>query len=277
MLTLWNPYTVELNIEEGMEVEFYRFPLEVQFFRENGAGGWRSASSGQFVHLSQMYRQRNNQFTESHMQDKLPYRVRIPEAFVLEPGEYKVFSPSSVVTHYENENFTKGMELAEGFVPGGKGGGVGIIYMAVDLSYQPLCQWPEMTSASAQILLNPGDKFGVAVRAGKINRNASFAETNDKEIVAYLKTYQGDGGRGDRNTSSLDAVTNGLDQNRVQGVVELDLTQSAMQQSLLSYGDPNDMTQFTVDPNEFPVRSILVFRIRLSPLQKTLSDCFLAP
>ena len=256
VLTLWNPYNVELNVNNGMEIEFYRFPLEVQFFKETTSGGWESASSGEFVHISQMFRQVNNQFNDAHVQDRLPYRARIVNEFTLKPGEYRVFSPSSVVLNHKNENYTKGMELEEGFVAGGKGGGVGATYIAVDSSYRPLSQWQEMTSSAAQIHVNPGDTLGVAVQAGKINRNASFSETNDEEIVAYLKTFQGDGGAGNKSTNNLNTVIAGLDQNRVQvGAIEIDLKDAGLQNRLPSY-DVGEMAQLTINPSEFPLQGV---------------------
>ena len=61
VLTLWNPYNIELRVP-SMEVEFYRFPLQVEFFRQNPLEGWESATQGQPVHISQMFNQGNSVF-----------------------------------------------------------------------------------------------------------------------------------------------------------------------------------------------------------------------
>ena len=253
VLTLWNPYSVELNITDGMEVEFYRFPLEVQFFRKS-ATGWDSASSGQFVHLSHMFRQGNSQYGGGSVQDKLPYRARITNSFVLKPGEYKVFSPITMTYNHRNQNYNKGLELDEGFVAGGKGGGIFERYIAVDKNYRGLCRWPEMPHNSAQILVNPGDTFGVAVRSAKIDRNASFVETNNEEIVSYLKVFMGDAGA---NTSitSLSGFQNWLSARRTHiGGVEINMSDADLNAKLPEY-DVNNMTSFTLLSNEFPVQS----------------------
>ena len=252
VLTLWNPYSVELNITDGMEVEFYRFPLEVQFYRKS-ATGWDSASSGQFVHLSHMFNQGNSQYGGGSVQDKLPYRARITTSFVLKPGEYKVFSPITMTYNHMNRNYNKGLELDEGFVAGGKGGGIFERYIAVDKNYQGLCRWPEMSHNAAQILVNPGDTIGVEVRSAKIDRNASFVETNNEEIVSYLKVFMGDAGA---NTSitSLSGFQNWLSERRTHiGGVEINMSDTDLN-AKLPYNNVSNMTSFTLMSNEFPIQ-----------------------
>lgn len=250
VLTLWNPYNVELRVPD-MEVEFYRFPLQVEFFRQNASGGWDSASSNQPVHISQMFNQGNSQFGGGSVQDLLPYRARIKTAFVLKPGEFKVFSPSNQIYNHKNMNYTVGLELQEGWEPGGQGGGIFERYIAVDKNYNGLNKWPGDPYASAQILIKVGDVIRVAVSPAKIDRNASFAETNNEEIVAYMKVFQGDAGA---NTSitNLNSFQDWLSDNRAHvGAVEIDIPDSDLQNALPIY-TTDQMSELTISASEFP-------------------------
>ena len=263
VLTLWNPYNIELRVP-SMEVEFYRFPLQVEFFRQNPLGGWDSATQNQPVHISQMFAQSNSVFGGGSVQDSLPYRGRIGNSFVLKPGEYKVFHPVSQTYNHKNMNYTSGLELEEGWSGNGSGGNVGggifERYIAVDRNYAGLNHWPEMValgfpSPRAQISINVGDVIGVEVSPAKIDRNTSFAETNDEEIVAYMKVFQGDAGDGDaeaRQTSNLSSFQNWLSDRRTHvGAVEINMPDSELGAALGSYGI-NDMSQLTVFANELP-------------------------
>jgi len=254
VLTLWNPYNIELRVP-SMEVEFYRFPLQVEFFRQNPLGGWDSATQNQPVHISQMFNQGNSVFGGGSVQDSLPYRGRIKNSFVLKPGEYKVFSPVSQTYNHKNMNYTKGLELEEGWVASGRGGGIFERYIAVNETYNGLNKWLGDPSPSAQIKVNVGDVIGVEVSPAKINRNTSFAETNNEEIVAYMKVFQGDAGDGNpkaRQTSNLSSFQNWLSDRRTHvGAVEINMPDSELGAALGSYGI-NDMSQLTIIASEFP-------------------------
>ena len=112
-VTLWNPYNVEMRFD-AMELGFYRFPLQVEFFRNDansyrdvpgvgrrfyaganrieprnngkGVNEWISASNDNPVHIAYMFNPSNNNTVVSntgdpdiddYIQDKLPYRVRL--------------------------------------------------------------------------------------------------------------------------------------------------------------------------------------------------------
>ncbi|MEJ6570749.1 MAG: hypothetical protein QNL01_01865 [Akkermansiaceae bacterium] len=258
VITLWNPYNVELRMD-AMEFEFYRFPLQVEFFRED-ASGVRSASSGNPVHIAYMFNRGNNPTGVSNIQDKLPYRARIsgPDStpgvndIVLKPGEYKVFgAPKGTIYNHKNWNFTRGLELEEGYNP--QKGGVFERYISTNQNYQSQCQWPGPGNRQ-QIQVKYGDTYSVEVSPAKVNRTTSlWPETNNKEIVSYLKIYRGDGGS-NTNVSDMDAYEITLNQNRKQvGAIELDLPGNPVDwTNIPSYGR-SDMSQLTVTPeNNLP-------------------------
>ena len=95
------------------------------------------------------------------------------------------------------------------------------------------------------------------VSPAKINRNTSFAETNNEEIVAYMKVFQGDAGDGNREarqTSNLSSFQNWLSDRRTHvGAVEINMPDSELGAALGSYGI-NDMSQLTIIASEFPNR-----------------------
>jgi hypothetical protein len=287
-VTLWNPYNVEMRFD-AMELAFYRFPLQVEFFRNdansyrdvpgvgrrfygaanrieprnNGIGGhvWISASNGNPVHIAYMFNQGNNNNVVSntgdpdiddYIQDKLPYRVRLTganatpgvEDIVLKPGEYKVFAgPQSTLYHHENWNYTRGHIVKEGFSPyntANNQGGIFERYISTNENYQSQCTFTNGNYNSQQIRIKFGDRYRVEVSPAKVNRATSFAETNDREIVAYMKFYRGDGGSPHGTISdpkTIDKYEAKMDLTRkLVGVVEIDLPVGELENSLPSYG-----------------------------------------
>ena len=174
-------------------------------------------------------------------------------AFVLKPGEYKVsFSPSSqTLWPQKHEIIRSAWSLQEGFVAGGKGGGSFERYIAVDKDYGGLrpmagrCRVP-LSTDTCQLWRYA--RSGSAVLQ-KLTETPAFSETNDEEIVAYLKTFQGDGGRASLpSTTDLQTYQNDLNANRVQvGAIEIDLTDSDLQSRLPSYA-VDEMAQLMIDP-----------------------------
>lgn len=252
VVTLWNPYDVELRLD-AMELEFYRFPLQVEFFRSQDNGSsWESASSGQPVHIAYMFNRGNNPTGVANIQDKLPYRARIagPNSnpsvndIILKPGEYKVFgAPKGTIYNHNNWNYTRGLELEEGYDP--RSGGVFERYISTNELYQSLCPWPP--GNRVQIQVQEGDLYAVEVSPAKVNRTTSlWPETNGEEIIAYLKIYRGDGGS-QSIVSDVDAYENTLNENRRQvGAIEIDLAGiPSSWNNLPSYGK-FDMSQLTV-------------------------------
>jgi len=252
VVTLWNPYDVELRLD-AMELEFYRFPLQVEFFRsQDGGATWESASSGNPVHIAYMFNRGNNPTGVENIQDKLPYRARIsgPNSaaglndIILKPGEYKVFgAPKETIYNHKNWNYTRGLELEEGYDH--RSGGVFERYIATNELYQSQCPWPP--GKRVQIQVQEGDIYAVEVSPAKVNRTTSlWPETNDEEIVSYLKIYRGDGGA-QSNVSNVDAYENTLNQNRNQvGAIEIDLAgDPSTWSNLPSYGK-SDMSQLEV-------------------------------
>ncbi|MBK1855496.1 hypothetical protein JO972_11045 [Verrucomicrobiaceae bacterium 5K15] len=252
VVTVWNPYNVELRFD-AMELEFYRFPLQVEFFREDESGV-KSASSGKPVHIAYMFNRGNNPTGVENVQDKLPYRARITgpsdakgvNDIVLKPGEYKVFgAPKGTTYNHKNWNYTKGLVLEEGFNP--RSGGVFERYISTDENYNAQCPWPNANSNKSQIQVKLGDVYSVRVSPAKVQRTGSlWPETNNKEIVSYLKMYRGDGGS-DSNVSDVDAFASTLDENRIQiGAIEIDLPDETSMEAKLPSFDTNQMSRMTV-------------------------------
>jgi Tfp pilus assembly protein PilX len=235
VITLWNPYTVELRFPQ-MEMEFYRFPLEIDF-KINDVS--RAEGDG-FVNIANMFNASNGGGWGA--QDDKPYRARIHptvgDEIVMKPGEYKIFSSYSGYTrHHAQGQYTGGVILKEGWVPGGNGGVGTRFLMADDAGLST------GTVGGAWIKLKADDDVTMAVRAGKVSRaGTGFVETNDEEIASYLKVFQGDGG-----AHSLGVTKTVLDQNRTQvGAIELDLAD--LSQNLPSIL-PSDLPTYTPPAN----------------------------
>ena len=259
-VTLWNPYNVDIKFD-AMELEFYRFPLEVEFFRNDGSiPEWQSASSGNPVHIAYMFNRGNNLTGVDNIQDKLPYRVRIvgpssdpdEDDIVLKPGEYKVFAdPTRTIYNHRNRNYTQGLVLDEGYDP--QSGGVFERFISTNEQYQAQCPWPGASNRQ-QIQVKLGDKYAVRVTPAKVDRTTSlWPETNNQEIVSYLKIFRGDGGT-DNNVSDMDAYEVRLNQNRkLVGAIEIDLPGSGSSWANLPTIEFNDLPQLTVtDGNTLP-------------------------
>ena len=287
-VTLWNPYNVEMRFD-AMELGFYRFPLQVEFFRNDansyrdvpgvgrrfyaganrieprnngkGVNEWISASNDNPVHIAYMFNPSNNNTVVSntgdpdiddYIQDKLPYRVRLTgsnettgvEDIVLKPGEYKVFaSPQSTIYHHQNWNYTRGHVVKGGFSPYNvvnNQGGIFERYISTNENYQSQCTFSNGNYNTQQIRIKFGDRYRVEVSPAKVNRVSSFAETNDREIVAYMKFYRGDGGVPHNTISdpkTIDKYEAKMDLTRKEvGVVEIDLPAGELENSLPSYG-----------------------------------------
>ena len=245
VVTLWNPYDVNLEFSD-MEIEFYRFPLQVEFFR-NGT----LMTTGP-VHIANMFNAGNLGTGEVWgAQNTIPYRARIQGALqgdtiTLKPGEYKVFSPATAANHHQNWHYLRGMILREGWDP--YAGGVSARLILKDDNNANIGINRNGVGRTAFIIAEPGDVYSVEVSSSKVNssiNSSSFLETNDQEIAAYLKVFQRDGGSL-INTSGLGNVKRQLDQSRTQiGAIELDLSDAAMANQLPTYG-PNDMSQLTI-------------------------------
>ncbi len=245
VITLWNPYDVNLEFSD-MEIEFYRFPLQVDFFR-NGTLMTREPA-----HIANMFNAGNLGTGEVWgAQNTIPYRARIQGAsqgstITLKPGEYKVFSPVNATHHHQNWHYLKGMTLREGWDP--YAGGVLARLILKDDNNGNIGIPRSGSGTTAYIKAVPGDVYSVEVSAAKVNssvNSSSFLETNDQEIAAYLKVFQGDGGNLS-NTTGLGDVKRLLDQRRTQiGAIEMDLSDAAMASLLPTYG-PDEMSKLTI-------------------------------
>ena len=219
VITLWNPYNVELSFTE-MEMEFYRFPLEINF-KVNGVS--RAPGDG-FVNIANMFVVSNSGGVGA--QDDKPYRVKVAPTtgtqIIMKPGEYRIFSPTDYNRHHRQWQYTRGITLKEGWIPGGEGGGIGSRFLMADDNGQRL--------GSGWIVLNRNDVVTLEVQAGNVERvGTGFDETNNEEISAYLKVFQGWGGTLPDNSGDSDK----LDKTRKQvGAIELDLSASSLSKNL---------------------------------------------
>ena len=252
VITVWNPYNVELRFD-AMELEFYRFPLQLEFFRED-ENGLQSASSGKPVHIAYMFNRGNNITGVENIQDKLPYRARIAGSndtkgvndIVLKPGEYKVFGdPKGTTFNHRNRNYTKGLVLQEGFNP--RSGGVYERFISTDENNLAQCPWPFPNNNRFQIQVKLGDVYSVQVGASKVDRTKSlWPETNNQEIISYLKVFKGDGGE-ENNVSDVDSFEAELNKNRKQiGAVEIDLSDAGSIAKKLPNFEMDEMSRLTV-------------------------------
>ena len=76
-LTIWNPYNVNLTVN-GLEVDMYRLPLEMQFYDEVGA----SLTSGEFVHFADTFGADGPNSANGNVK-RLPFRMRMPDTLSL--------------------------------------------------------------------------------------------------------------------------------------------------------------------------------------------------
>jgi len=276
VITLWNPYNVNLEFSD-MEVEFYRFPLQVELFR-NG-----TLMSTEPAHIANMFNAGNLGAGEVWgAQNTIPYRGRIQgpsqgSTITLKPGEYKVFSPVDFTYHHLNFHYLKGMILREGWDP--FAGGVTSRLMLKDDNNANIGIAAD-GSSTAYVIGLPGDEFSVRVSSSKVNSStgSSFLETNDQEIAAYLKVFQGDGGNV-TNSSGLGDIKRDLDDNRTQvGAIEIDLSSADMTDLLPMYG-PNEMSKVRIPTNIATMNSnileakqpILIASLRLKTEQDSQS------
>ncbi|WP_018970824.1 hypothetical protein [Rubritalea marina] len=265
-VTLWNPYDVAIRID-GLELEMYRFPLQVEFFRkETSNAPWQSVTSNTPVHTAFMFNGGNNSTGVDNVQDALPYRARIPGSssaagtndIILKPGEYRVFGapvadpqyPGPPYTYnHQNWNYSRGLVLAEGYDP--LVGGIFDRFIASSKDQTPLSPLPTVPGAFIfQIWGKTGDTFGVGVSPAKVERTTSFwPETNNRELVTYMKIFRGDGGN-HGTVTNVDSYEDSLNQNRTQiGAVEIDMESNKMEDMLPSWGPDELSTFYVTDAN----------------------------
>ena len=244
IVTLWNPYNVNLEFSD-MEIEFHRFPLQVEFYR-NG-----TLMTTEPVHIANMFNAWNmGSGAGWGDQDIIPYRGRIQGAtqgstIKMKPGEYRVFGPTNATYHHVNMHYSNGMFLREGWNP--FAGGVSARRILLGNNGQNV----GLTSSggsTAYITSEVGDVISARVSAAKLNRGGSFPETNDQEISAYLKLFQGDGGNHHQNPAlNPEQIKRRLDGERNPiGGIEVDLLNMA--NNLPTFG-PNEMSHLPIPLN----------------------------
>ena len=243
VITLWNPYNVELRFPK-MEMEFYRFPLDIKFTVNDVD---RSVGNEGYVNIANMF----NLGSLFGSQDDKPYRARIHplvdgDDIVMKPGEYKIFSPINHTRSAGNGQYTSGVILKEGWEPNGEGGGFSSRNLLLDDTGSTVGvgrsrSWVKLRPADP-VAGTAGDVVTLAVRSRKVVRvdtDTGFAETNNEEIAAYLKVFQGDG--------EIGATSVILDQNRTQvGAIELDLANLSTN---LPDIEPLDLPTYTLTEN----------------------------
>lgn len=254
VVTLWNPYDVELRVTEGMEFEFYRFPLELEFFIAPGGLGFGQSVTNEPIHLADMFNPNANRTGVTNIQDILPYRARIIEPFVLRPGEYLVFGPDSNSMNFENRNYSQGIELTNKWDQ--EGGGFTEVLIGARVqgtTHVGLAGHPTKGSGgnSKFIELQDGDRVSVRVSSGRSPRSGygstpTIPELNDTEVASYLKVYQGFG-TSRFPISNVDAFKTELNRDRtLVGAIEFDLTDDELTDYLPTI-EPDAMRQWTVN------------------------------
>jgi hypothetical protein len=241
VITLWNPYDVNLEFSD-MEIEFHRFPLQVDFFR-NG-----TLITTEPVHIANMFNSGNmGAGAVWGDQDIIPYRGRIQGStlgseITIAPGGYKVFGPETETSHHANEHYSNGIILREGWDP--FKGGVAARRILLDKDGNKVGKRLG-GGKTPTITANSGDVISARVSAAKVDRGGSSPETNDQEVAAYLKLFQGDGGDLHQNPAlTPEQIKRLLDGRRNPiGGIEIDLLNMA--DNLPFYG-PNEMSQLTI-------------------------------
>ena len=271
IITLWNPYNVELRLDK-MEIEFFRFPLQLELFRQNATEGLVPCTYDP-VHLGTMnvypWQQSALIFGEVDVQDKLPTRARLlPNVgnaeIVLKPGEYKVFGRTSIRSgNAKYQYYTAGIELREGFDV--LDGGIYTRDIAKNADGNAVGRWAPGETQSGQsnhagsIAWAFDDVYSVKVSPERLDRSDEmWPETNQQEVSAYMKVYRGDGGSYLFNgyaSADLEGFQNLLDTNRTQvGAVEIDMDSVTLATKL----DTSEATDLaTLVCNEQDIRSEL--------------------
>ena len=235
VITLWNPYNVELRFPK-MEMEFHRFPLDIQWWVDDAIRAISSVNYDNegYVNIANMF----NSLSYNGQQDEhKPYRARIHplvdgDDIVMKPGEYKVFSPTQNINTQANAQYLTGGILKEGWDPT-----VGGFYTRQLMKDDDGNNVGGTVRRRKNVLLIRRDQeIKLAVRARKVTSNTAvgremtgFEETNNEEVAAYLKVFQGDGGDiWGRRTEPAAIQEAALDVNRTQvGAIELDLADLA--------------------------------------------------
>ena len=184
-ITLWNPYNVELVVDE-MEIELYRLPFNFQFF---GNGG--TLSAGRTSNYARMLTAFDG--VKAGDFDDLPTRLRIPSNITFAPGEYKVFAAptnTQAVSTFQARNYTDGIDLAEGLDTTIDNNSTRLIGVADNFSG---IFTTSLTGNALRINLTAGMQYQVGITAGKLDGDTSIQETNNQEIATYLKVFRGAG------------------------------------------------------------------------------------
>ncbi len=187
VITLWNPYNVNLRFREG-RIDLYRVPLTYRLYK-NG-----TLINSEFTHLANSFASQgfNNRADTFYRLNLLPENGS--SEILLAPGEHVVLSASNHVQTFNNEFSVKGLDLRTGFEPpagnasGSQVGGVSTTNVCV--SANGANNGEIYGKKVRSVPVKPGDTIQIEVKPGRAAVDKPV-ETGGKEISGFLKYYVG--------------------------------------------------------------------------------------
>jgi hypothetical protein len=182
VVTLWNPYNVNLTFTDGM-IELYRVPLAYQFFRNGVSFAPPTLFANSY--LPAEFATRATRYYRLNLKPK-----NGQSSITLKPGEHLVFTAHSHVKHYQEAYYKVGVDLRPGWnEPAGEqsNGYVGGISTLNTFVNATGANSGSINGASARSLpVKVGDRITLKVSAAGADVD-KFAETNNQEITAMLR------------------------------------------------------------------------------------------
>ncbi len=185
VITLWNPYNVNLRFTGG-RIDLFRVPLMFRLYK-NG-----TLINSEYTHFANCFGT-----SDFGKQGDTFYRLNLlPEKgskeIILAPGEHVVLTASNHAKNFGNAFSTTGVDLRPGFEPpagndsGSEVGGVSTMNVCVSSNGANNGQIYGKSVRSVPV--KPGDTIQIEVKQGRAAVDKP-AETGGKEVTGFLKYY----------------------------------------------------------------------------------------
>lgn len=182
VITLWNPYDVNLSFTDGM-IELYRIPLAYQLFRNGQSFAPPTLFANSF--LSGEFQTRQKRYYRLNIKPKAGEK-----SITLKPGEHRVFTAHNHVKHYKEAYYNVGVDLRPGWnEPAGQQsvaetGGISSLNTYVGNSAENTGRINGIAVRSLPVKVGDRITLRVTPASAEVDK---FAETNNQEITAMLR------------------------------------------------------------------------------------------
>ncbi|MDP0490228.1 MAG: hypothetical protein Q7Q71_04170 [Verrucomicrobiota bacterium JB023] len=189
VITLWNPYNVNLRFEEA-QIDLYRVPLAFQIFRNGQTFGAPTLFSNSY--LPGDFATAKGKYYRLNMKPPLDEDGNEEDEVIMKPGEHLVFTAHNHIPHYLGAYYKTGADLRPGWhAPAGTNsdpnvGGFSSLNLLVNSTGNDS---GTINGATSRVIpVKSGDAIQIAVSTQREGRN-TVSEAGNKEVTFYAEYF----------------------------------------------------------------------------------------